>query len=163
MVLVPESPTSTAHPLDSLSSTEIVDAAAIIRAERTLGPRTRFVSIGLREPTRHELRLFRQGVALERLAEVILLDNDTTLTIEAIVSMTRRTVVRWQEIAGVQPPVLLDEFYESELVVKADPRWQEAVRKRGITDFSLCMVDPWSNGHYGAEEDGQLRLVRALT
>jgi primary-amine oxidase len=80
MVTIPQSPASTAHPLDSLSAAEIAEAVAIIRAERTLGPRTRFVSVALREPSRHELRLYRQGVALERLAEIVLLDNDTGLT-----------------------------------------------------------------------------------
>jgi len=163
MVIVPESPTSTAHPLDSLSAAEIAEAVAIVRRERTLGPRTRFVTVALREPTRHELRLYRQGVALERLAEVVLLDNDTGTTSEAIVSLSRGSITRWRDVAGVQPAVMLDEFYECELMVKQDPAWQAAVRKRGVTDFDLCMVDPWSNGHYGSAEDGQRRLVRALT
>jgi primary-amine oxidase len=163
MVTIPQSPASTAHPLDSLSAAEIAEAVAIIRAERTLGPRTRFVSVALREPSRHELRLYRQGVALERLAEIVLLDNDTGLTSEAIVSLSRESVVGWRDVPGVQPAVMLDEFYECELAVKADPGWQAAVRKRGVADFDLCMVDPWSNGHYGNAEDGRQRLVRALT
>ena len=29
-------------------------------------------------------------------------------------------------------------------LVRADPRWQEAMRRRGVEDFSLCMIDPWS-------------------
>jgi primary-amine oxidase len=163
MVVTPERTTGTAHPLDSLTAAEIADAVVIVRTERTLGPRTRFVSVTVREPSRQELRLYRQGVALERRADVILLDNDTAITTEAIVSLTRRTVERWRELTGVQPPVMMDEFIECDRAVRADPLWQAAVRRRGVTDFDLCMVDPWSNGHYGADEDGQLRLVRALT
>ena len=78
MLTVPErpgSPASTAHPLDSLDAAEIADAVAILRAERTLGPRTRIVTVSLREPTRQELRQYRQGVPLERFAEIVLLDN----------------------------------------------------------------------------------------
>ncbi len=163
MVTVPESRTSTAHPLDSLSAPEIAEAVVILRAERPLGSRTRFVSVSLCEPTRQELRQYRQGVTLERLAEIILLDNETGLTIEAIVSLSRRTVSRWREVSGVQPAVMLDEFFECDQAVRADPQWQAAVQKRGVTDFDLCMVDPWSNGNYGAEEDSTQRLVRALT
>jgi primary-amine oxidase len=163
MVSISQRPTSTIHPLDPLGAAEIAEAVAIVHAERTLGPRTRFVSVALREPTRPELRLHRQGVALERLAEIVLLDNDTGLTSEAIVSLSRANVVRWRDVPGVQPAVMLDEFYECELAVKADPGWQAAVRKRGVADFDLCMVDPWSNGHYGIAEDGRQRLVRALT
>ena len=37
---------------------------------------------------------------------------------------------------GVQPPIVVDEFFECEAAVRADPRWQEAMRKRGVTDFS---------------------------
>ena len=48
-------------------------------------------------------------------------------------------------------------------MVKRDPEWQAAMRRRGITDFDLAMVDPWSAGNYGyADEDG-LRLTRTLT
>ena len=121
MVTVPESPTTTAHPLDSLSAAEIAEAVAIVRGQRPLGPRTRFVSVALREPTRQELRLYRQGVALERLAEIVLLDNDTGLTSEAIVSLSRGSIADWRDVPGVQPAVMLDEFYECELMVKAGP------------------------------------------
>jgi primary-amine oxidase len=163
MVSVPESPTGTAHPLDSLSADEIAEAVAIVHSQRTLGPRTRFVSVSLREPTRQELHLYRQGVTLERRAEIVLLDNDTGLTSEAVVSLTAGRIATWRDIPGVQPAVMLDEFYECELIVKANPAWQAAVTKRGVTDFDLCMVDPWSNGNYGNPEDSTLRLVRALT
>ena len=44
------------------------------------------------------------------------------------------------------------------------PAFREALKKRGIEDMSLVMVDAWSAGHYGNEpaEDQGKRLVRAL-
>ena len=36
-----------------------------------------------------------------------------------------------------------------EEVVQADPRWQEAMRRRGVEDFSLAMVDPWASSYTG--------------
>ena len=39
---------------------------------------------------------------------------------------------------------MLEEFLAAEDIVRKDPRWQEAMRKRGIEDFDLCMIDPWS-------------------
>jgi primary-amine oxidase len=163
MATIPEIRASTIHPLDPLDSAEIADAVAILRAARTLGPRTRIVTVSIHEPNRDELRRYRQGISLERLAEIVLLDNDTGLTSEATISLDRRLVTRWRDVPGVQPAVMLDEFYECEQMVKRDPTWQAAVRKRGVTDVDLCMVDPWSNGHYGVTEDGQRRMVRALT
>ena len=57
---------------------------------------------------------------------------------------------------GVQPPIMLDEFVECEEAVRKSPVFREAMKKRGIEDISLVMVDAWSAGHYGNEppEDG---------
>jgi primary-amine oxidase len=63
-------------------------------------------------------------------------------------------------VPGVQPQVLLEEFFACEETVRSDPGVQDALRARGITEFDGVMVDPWSAGHYGDEEAG--RLVRAL-
>ena len=45
-----------------------------------------------------------------------------------------------------------------------DPTFQEALRKRGVTDEDLVMVEPWSAGLYGTElpEERGLRRMRAL-
>ena len=80
------------HPLDPLTADEVSRVASILRTRPGLGHRVRFNTITLREPTRQELRLFRQHGALERLAEIVLLDNDTGLTSEAIVSLSRRAI-----------------------------------------------------------------------
>ena len=53
-------------------------------------------------------------------------------------------VIDFKRVPGVQPSVMLEEFLAAEDVVRKDPRWQEAMRKRGIEDFDLCMIDPWS-------------------
>src|SRR5262249_29941159 len=60
--------------------------------------------------------------------------------------------------------IMLDEFGECEEVVKKSPQFKEALKKRGLTDTSLVMVEPWSAGNYGTEpaEDKGRRLLRAL-
>ena len=46
----------------------------------------------------------------------------------------------------------------------ADPRWQEAMRRRGVEDFSLAMIDPWASSWTGPEDDpAARRMVRPLT
>ena len=59
---------------------------------------------------------------------------------------------------------MLDEFGECEEAARKSPVFREAMKKRGIEDLSLVMVDAWSAGHYGNEppEDRGKRLVRAL-
>jgi primary-amine oxidase len=151
------------HPLDPLTAEEITGAWEILRSQKTLGPRTRVVSIALQEPPKETVLAHRPGDALERAAAVVLMDSAEGKTCEAVVSLTRKDVVAWRHVPGVQPSIVLDEFFECEAAVRADPRWQEALRKRGVTDFSLTMVDPWSAGNFGFADDEGRRLSRALT
>ena len=151
------------HPLDPLTAEEVTGAWEILRTQRTLGARVRVVSIALQEPPKESVLAHRPGDAADRTVEVVLMDGAEGTTYEAVVSLSRKQVVAWQAVPGVQPSIVLDEFFECEAAVRADPRWQEAMRKRGVTDFSLTMVDPWSAGHFGFRDDEGRRLSRALT
>jgi primary-amine oxidase len=85
-------------------------------------------------------------------------------TYEAVVSLTEQSVVSWEAIPGVQAPITAEEFIACEEIVQADPRWQEAMRKRGVTDFSLAMVDPWASSWTGPDDDAaNRRIARPLT
>ena len=151
------------HPLDPLEAEEITDAVDIIRTERNLGEHVRFVSVALHEPPKNVVLNFKKGDPITREAFMILLDNSDGSAYEAVVSLTEGKVTAWHHIPSVQPPIMLDEFFECERVVKAHPDFQAALRKRGITDFDLVMVDPWSAGNYGTEEENTRRLSRALS
>ena len=52
---------SVAHPLDPLTSEEIVRAASVLRAQRQLGTRVRFETIVLKEPEKELVRNFSPG------------------------------------------------------------------------------------------------------
>jgi primary-amine oxidase len=153
---------ATAHALDPLSAAEVTATVAILCDERELPPSTRFVSVSLAEPAKTELLGSGPGAALERRSFVVLYDRATSRTIEAVVSLTSSTVESWNERSGVQPSIMLEEFFAAEDLTRADPRWQEAVRKRGVTDFSLAMLDPWATG-FSEDTDPGRRLIRPLT
>jgi len=151
------------HPLDPLAADEIDSAWEILSTQRVLSQRTRVVSVALHEPPKEAVLGHRPGDAVERAAFVVLMDSAAGATYEAIVSLSRKQVLSWEHIPGVQPAIVLDEFFECEAAVRADPRWQEAVRKRGVTDFSLAMIDPWSAGNFGVKDEEGRRLSRTLT
>jgi Cu2+-containing amine oxidase len=46
--------------------------------------------------------------------------------------------------------------------VKDDARVQEAMRRRGVTDMSMLMVDAWCSGYYTEEDHPRRRLSRPL-
>ena len=83
---VQTSSAETAHPLDPLSSSEIDSAVAILRAQRKLGEKVRFESVILIEPAKESVLSPNGGAAVGREAFIILLDNDTGATHEAVVS-----------------------------------------------------------------------------
>lgn len=154
---------SVLHPLEPLTGEEITAAVRILKTERNLHERVRFASVTLHEPSKQTVLNFKSGDPIVREAFIILLDNNDGATYEAIVSITAGKVTSWRHIPGVQPSIMLDEFFECEQAVKANAEFQAALRKRGITNFDLVMVDPWSAGNYGAKEENTQRLTRALS
>jgi primary-amine oxidase len=151
------------HPLDPLGADEVARAWEIVQADRPLGARIRVVSIALHEPARAAVLAHRPGDPVEREALVVFIDSDARQTVEAVASLGQKRVASWTPVPGVQPAIVLDEFFECEAAVRADPRWQEAMRRRGVTDFALAMIDPWSAGHFGLPDEDGRRLSRTLT
>jgi len=151
------------HPLDPLTADEISTAVAVVRGSDRLGRQVLFIRVVLDEPPKSAVLAFRTGHTFERQAFVLIRDRGARTTCEVIVSITRRTIVSWKELPGVQPPITFDEFLECERMVQSDPAWQAAMKMRGVIDLSLAMVDPWSAGYYGPADDPARRLVRALT
>ena len=132
--------TATSHPLDPLGAGEIERAWQIVCEQRNLGLRTRVVSIMLHESTKKVVLAHRPGDPVERCAFIVLVDREAGHTYEVVVSLTESRVLSWVHVPGVQPAIVLDEFVECEAAVRADARWQAAMRKRGVTDFSRAKM-----------------------
>jgi primary-amine oxidase len=156
------------HPLDPLTAEEIEAAGRILKQHRGLAPSARFVYVTLREPPKDAVlskdQAIDKGQAIEREAHVVLRERAEGKTYEAVVSITKGEVRLWREVPGVQPAIMLEEFLATEAAVRKDARWQEAMRRRGITDFDLVMIDPWSVGYNGPQDAaGRGRFLRPLT
>ena len=168
--LVPETghdapPPAVPHPLDPLSADEIRAAAAILRSQAELTPATRFVMISLAEPPKPPGLDFGRGPAPDRAALVITYDKAARLIHESVVSLTAGSVVSRVAVPDRFPSYIAEDMFTVEELVRSDPRWQEAMRLRGVTDFSLAMIDPWPSGYLGAADHPatSARLCRPLT
>jgi primary-amine oxidase len=151
------------HPLEPLTAQEVQLAITILRDQGTVTPTTRFVSVSLKEPDKAQVHAFAAGQPLTRSACAVLFDNGSNRCFEAVVSLTDRRLVSWLHIPGVQPTMTADEQVECEQAVLASPEFAAALaRQYGITDTRLVMVDIWSAGNYGSEEDRTRRLARPL-
>src|SRR5919197_202593 len=166
MQTVEQTVATTRHPLDPLTEEEVKAASSILKRERGLDADHRFVYVMLNEPSKKDVLAFKpgNGVEVDRQAFVVLRDRSKGKAFEAVVSLTQEKVLRFKEVEGVQPSIVLEEFMAVDDIIRKDPRWQEAMRKRGVTDFSLAILDAWSNGYYGPEDGPEKgRFCRPLT
>src|SRR6476620_5886708 len=143
------------HPLEPLSAEEARLAVSLLKDTGRVTPTTRFVSVSLREPPK---KLVHAGdwAGIERQAFAVLFDNAANACYEATLSLTARKVLDWKHIPGAQPTMTIDEQVECEQAVLASPLFKAALKKQyGIEDTSLVMVDIWSAGNYGQEEESK--------
>lgn len=146
------------HPLDSLTADEITRAVAILSEAQNLDDNYWFIEIALREPDKEVVTNHVEGAVVERQVFLVVLDKAQSLTYEAYVSLNEGMVLSWEHIEGVQPVLILEEFNETEELVKSDPKFLEAMKRRGITDVSMVSIDPWTAGSYGSDERDKRRI-----
>ncbi|HZT67717.1 MAG TPA: primary-amine oxidase [Acidimicrobiales bacterium] len=151
---------ATVHPLDPLGPDEIRDAVRITRELKDLGERARFALVALEEPSKQEV--LEQLGGTERRARVQVVDPDARRAWDGVVSLSAKDVLAWDEIEAGQPPFTFGEFRLAVAAVRADPRWQDAVRARGVQDIDSVQIDPWSVGAFGAEPETR-RLARCVS
>lgn len=151
------------HPLEPLTAAEVQLAVSILRDTGKITPTMRFVSLSLKEPNKESVHCFTAGKPFPRAANAVLFDNGANACYEVSVSLTDRKLLSWKHVPGVQPTMTADEQVECEQAVLASPEFKAALKKQyGTDDTSLVMVDIWSAGYYGVEEERTRRLARPL-
>jgi primary-amine oxidase len=155
--------TAVNHPLEPLTADEVKLAVSLLKDLGKVTPTTRFVSVSLKEPAKEFVHKFTGNEPIRREAFVVLFDNGTNSCYEAALSLDDKKLTFWKHVPGVQPTMTSDEQVECEQAVLASPEFKAALKKQyGIDDTKLVMVDIWSAGNYGSEEDRTRRLARPL-
>ncbi len=152
------------HPLEPLSAAEIATAVQILKSHPVFTPTSRIVSVMLREPHKTKVLLWPEKPSDERHALAVLVDNGINTAYTVALDLTKSTVIHVEKApAGSQPTLSMDEQIECEQAVLASPEFHAKLKEHyGVTDPSLVMVDIWSAGNYGSEEDRTHRLARPL-
>ncbi|CAL0320014.1 unnamed protein product [Lupinus luteus] len=71
-------------------------------------------------------------------------------------------VISSQVVPDVQPPMDAVEYAECEAAVKSYPPFIEAMKKRGIENMDLVMVDPWCAGYFSEADNPNRRLAKPI-
>jgi primary-amine oxidase len=152
------------HPLEPLSEDEVRAAAAVVRARDTAAGGLVFVFTSLREPGKPALEEYeRAGHAPPREADLVLYDRPRHEVIEAVVRLADGAVTSWRAVPGARPKASRAEWQGARDAVRADPRWQQALRRRGVTDVTHVHVEAWPPAFQEEREAARgTRLAKAL-
>ncbi|XP_031092872.1 uncharacterized protein LOC115997457 isoform X2 [Ipomoea triloba] len=160
------------HPLDPLSANEIALAISTVKAAVNSTPEVkdgiRFIEVVLLEPDKSNVAL---GSPIStklppRRARLIVYNkrtNETSIWIVELHAMAYSgNVISCEVVPNVQPPMDVQEDVECEVVVKRYPPFIEAMKRRGIDDMDLVMVDPWCVGYHSEADSPRRRLAKPI-
>jgi primary-amine oxidase len=155
------------HPLAPLTGDEISAAREIIFASRlaeVADDALRFAYMGLCDPPKDLVRAFDRGdtVDIDRRVRVLVLQGPVADVTEAIVSVTRGEVDRWEAVPDVRPPLQIEESIHVLAALHEHPEWNAALDRRGIVDRSLVQIDPWPAGTFDLPHEEGRRITRCL-
>ena len=151
------------HALDPATAGEYLAGREIMAAAGLLADPVSFAYYGLEEPPKDEVLA---GAPVDRRLRAFLINLKTGESTDVVVSLGRRSVISARTVdtaAEGQLPIVDSEYHLVEEIVHADPGWQEAMARRGLTDMSKIRICPITAGAYRAPaEDDERRMVRVL-
>jgi primary-amine oxidase len=155
--------TANPHPLDPATAGEYLAGREIMAAAGLLADPVRFAYYGLEEPAKNQVIA---GGPVDRRLRAFLLNQKNGESTDVVVSLTQGSVVSTRTVdtaAEGQLPIIDSEYHLVEEIMAADPDWQAAMARRGLTDMSKIRIAPITAGAFQAPaEDDQRRMVRVL-
>lgn len=146
-----------ANLLAPLSTNEMDRAVGALRANGILTTNCNIASLSLLEPPKESLE------TSPRIARAVLVDHAQQRSLEADIELTTLRLLRTTPITQGQPMETFKEFTTATETVRADTRWQTAIAKRGITNYSDVTVNVWAGGHHVPPGPRVHRFARALS
>lgn len=166
MLRMPKTPASSnPHPLDQLTVEEIDRLVTVLHEHHKFPSRAFFRVIGRKEPSRAAVRAHEQGGDVPpRIGFTSIYDRDRGRIIEAIVDLDTEELTSWRPAhPAVQPGIVPAEQAAINEHVRADPRWQKAMRARGVDNFDDIVFETGPAGRFGTPFDNRPRIARTLT
>ena len=135
------------HPLDQITVDEITTAVELCRSSPSIMDDALFVNISLVEPDKEIIRNFEEGDDCPRNLKIRGIDSNEDGGFVAIVDLQTNQVKSLDRVSkNAQVTYSMAEVFMTQELTKADERYQEALKKRGITDMSMVQIDPWPAG-----------------
>jgi primary-amine oxidase len=149
-----------ANPFAPLTAREIRATVRMIRAYGRVSQRAQFSFIALDEPPKE---MVLRGETAPRRSFAVVYDPAANRTWEAVANLSELRLDSFKEVPGVQPALTHQDSEQAARIVRADPRWLQAMHERGITDLNSVDVAAWTAGYFALPDTDRDRIVRALT
>ena len=135
------------HPLDQITADEINTAVELCRSSASVMDDALFVNISLVEPDKEFVRNFKEGDDCPRNLKIRGIDSQPDGGFVAILDVVAKKIAKVDRVPNeAQVSYSMAEVFAAQELTKADERYQEALKKRDITDLDLVQIDPWPAG-----------------
>jgi len=137
----------TEHPLSILSFDEINKAVEIFRSHSKSDDNSLFTNITLVEPSKETIKGYKEGEEFDRLVKIVGVDSNPDGGFVSSIDLKKEKVTGIERLSNDAQSTY--NFAEVGLVTsltKENKDYQDALKKRGITNLDLVQIDPWPGG-----------------
>ncbi len=145
------------HPLDPLTWQEYWTVLEVLQSSNHLDGKTRFSHINLIPPDKSVVWGWDGKQKAPRAAYAIVHQEEKTYKAE--VNLNSRRLDSWNELTGIQPTFLGEEFASMLDKVKENPEFIAAMKKRGYDDLTFIEGFFGPPGYFGYEEQVGRRIA----
>lgn len=149
------------HPLDGLTAAEYETVVTVLTDAGKIDTSSAFVLVNLAEPDKATVLAWRSGDPIERRAFVAV--RHRRQLYDGIVDLTKRKLASWRIVEEGQATLLGSEWMLSQGILRKNPEWQAAIRKRGIDDIKSVFCFPVFPGYYDLPRDRDGRRLGMIS
>lgn len=144
-------------PLDGLKPAELEILSDILASSDKIASDARYVTVVVAEPPKETVLARKADTPIIRKAFVVLRQNRELY--EAVVNLNSREIETWELQEDAQPVLLDSEFGMSQIIVRKDQRWIEALARRGANDPKSVFCFPVFPGYFDLPRDNENRRL----
>ncbi len=157
-ILLTRTGTASTNPFAQPTASELRLAITIMRADSRFPQRARIVAMSLAEPAKRDVYDSAKRASIPREIHCTVFDASSNHTYEFTVDVVSRIVSEVRAIPSVQPMLTKADYDAADSIVRRNPRFIEAIKRRGLNPDSVS-VETWASGTPLASTQ---RILRAI-
>src|SRR6202046_675333 len=151
------------HPLDPLTAGEITEVTCVLEDHFQWGKDLRIETIDVNEPAKDVVRHYDPKHMPPRIARFNAYRHGVLGVWQGLVDLGSATVISKTFREKARPMLAVQEILDIEALVKADPRFREALRRRGLlAEVEYMCVDPWTTGDFNIPIEQGRRVLNCF-